>query len=196
MTQYLLDIENYMVLIEPVVKKYRHIENIEYCLFSNKLRYPLLDKSDCNELFRQPQMSLYCGPMMRIILKYIFATSSRYARYFFSKENDVEKNSLMDGFTSGVNTETIIKAFCPDITIEDIDYIEKIVCDIKNYISTLGIPFDYIIDVNDEYMQHIITIKEHILFLRLLELEELVKENDTKNKKCIMLKGKDEIDNE
>ena len=42
----------------------------------------------------------------------------------------------------------------------------------------------------------IITIKEHILFLRLLELEELVKENDTKNKKCIMLKGKDEIDNE
>lgn len=94
--KYIIDIENYLIHIEQVAKKYIVIEDIEYCVFSDKLRYPLLNKSICKDLYREPQMSMYCAPMIKNIIKVLLAKNSFYFKYFILEH----KNSYFEEFVS------------------------------------------------------------------------------------------------
>lgn len=183
MIKYILELENYLIPIEQIVKKYIVIKDIEYCLFSSKLRYPLLDKSICNELYREPQMSMYCAPMIKDVIKYLFAKNSSYSRHFFSNVISNNKNhyKVIEGIKTGkvdadhysaVNIENIILKYVPNITLEDIDMLEKLINSIDDYINTLNVSYDHVIEIDDEYIFHVITLKRHILDVRIKELEK------------------------
>lgn len=171
--KYILDIENYLIPIEEIVKKYIQIEDIEYCVFSKKLRYPLLNKNECTELYHTPQMSMYCAPMIKDILKLLIAKKSLYYKYFI-KNHIVNKESnfkLVEDVDSYC-LENIILKHIPNITIEDVDMIETSIGHLEDYISRMDIPYDYIIEIDDEYIYHIVTPIKHILEVRIKEIEK------------------------
>lgn len=298
--KHIIDIENYLLLIEGIAKKYIHIEDIDCCVFSDKLRYPLINKNVSGVLSREPQMSMYCGPMIRDIIKVLLARDSFYFKYFildykndFSNEftnrfnmvfkNDLtlllEKNTILDDiviknfiteiynfilsritslkdfdkilesiasefnsfmvdkltsltknnflrkngeitriengiFTqetcdwfisvnkdffksihesfikksdenvfkvndNGIfNIDTIIKNYLPGITNEELDYVYSVISKIDdNVLKKLPSSInDYIVEINDDYICHILTATKHILEVRLKEVEE--------NKEC------------
>lgn len=171
--KYIIDIENYLIPIEEIAKKYIEIEDIEYCVFSSKLRYPLLNKNDCKHFYHEPQMSMYCAPMMKDVIKLLFAKKSNYSKYFF-KNTVISKDSnyILIEDIDNYCLENVILKYIPNITTNDLDSIEASIGHIDDYISRLNIPFDYIIEVEDEYIYHIISLTKHILEIRLKEAEK------------------------
>lgn len=98
--KYILDIENYLILIEPIAKKYIKIENIEYCLFTKNLRYPILSKENFNnkDLQNTPTLCMYSAPMIKDIIKVLFARNSRYSKYFIINPKNNNYNEFYSIF--------------------------------------------------------------------------------------------------
>lgn len=152
--RYIIDIENYLILIEGIAKKYIHIEDIECCVFSNKLRYPLFDKNVGGTLFREPQMAMYCAPMVKDIIKVVLAKNSFYFKYFILDY----KNSYFEDFVSN-----FIDFFKTDLDIiipEDTE-IENI--KVENFKSSIINNFNK--DVYNFILTRMVSFKEFDLAL-------------------------------
>ena len=145
--RHIIDIENYLILIEDIAKKYIHIEDIDCCVFSDKLRYPLLDKNVGGSLFREPQMSMYCAPMMKDIIKVILAQNSFYFKYFILDYKNSYFNEFATNFIDFFNND--LEIIIPEDTeIENLrvenfksSIIDNFNKDVYNFILTSMVSF-------------------------------------------------------
>lgn len=137
--KYIIDIENYLIPIEEIAKKYIEIEDIEYCVFSSKLRYPLLNKNDCKHFYHEPQMSMYCAPMMKDVIKVLLARNSYYFKYFILDY----KNSFFDEFSISFIEffKHDLKLVIPEINGLENHIIENFTKDVYNFILTNIVSF-------------------------------------------------------
>ncbi len=137
--KYIIDIENYLIPIEEIAKKYIEIEDIEYCVFSSKLRYPLLNKNDCKHFYHEPQMSMYCAPMMKDVIKVLLARNSYYFKYFILDY----KNSFFEEFSINFIEffKHDLKLVIPEINGLENHIIENFTKDVYNFILTNIVSF-------------------------------------------------------
>lgn len=109
--KYVLDIECFLMLIEPIAKKYIKIKDIEYCFFTKNLRYPVLskDKFNIKDLENEPTLSMYSAPMMKDIIKVLFARNSRYSKYFIINPKNNSYNDFHNIFKKYFRNEQALE---------------------------------------------------------------------------------------
>lgn len=109
--KYVLDIECFLMLIEPIAKKYIKIKDIEYCFFTKNLRYPVLskDKFNIKDLENEPTLSMYSAPMMKDIIKVLFARNSRYSKYFIINPKNNSYNDFYNIFKKYFRNEQALE---------------------------------------------------------------------------------------
>lgn len=176
-TKYMLELENYLLPIENIVKKYIIIEDLNYCLFNKKLRYPIVRKNvdiyNQVDISNTPSLSMFCGPMIRDCIKYFFASFSKYKKFFY-KNQIRHTETCYSLFDYKVSTlEDIVVQYLRNTNINQYEIEEILLCldNLGNFIFELGyLNFDHIIEIDDEYIDHVIIIKEHILEKRFKEL--------------------------
>lgn len=183
--KYLLEVNEYLSIIEEVFKKYMDIDH-DLLLFIKYERYPVLDKKllskikDNSLISKTPFVPYLCvGCVRDMLLDYIYMDSSRDSSF---KVNpflpDGGRKDLVPDFD---NNETIIRSYVENISDEDIDIIIKWVNKLYNEnIKQIVKQYpDCIFDIDIDTSSFVLLNLGDIKVFRYNELLEFSKNNNS-----------------